>query len=61
MRGFPSFIPQARDYTVTLEGTLGHRKGWRPLLTFTLRMGNMISPSQYITYSNSPRDLTEGD
>ncbi|GLP65751.1 hypothetical protein TUSST3_23710 [Streptomyces sp. TUS-ST3] len=58
---FPGFIPQARDYTVTLEGTLGHRKGWRPLLTFTLRMGNMINPSQYITYSNSPHDLTEAD
>ena len=58
---FPGFIPQARDYTVILEGTLGHRKGWRPLLTFTLRMGNMISPSQYITYSNSPRAVTEAD
>ncbi|MFF0760599.1 hypothetical protein ACFYWH_11215 [Streptomyces sp. NPDC003737] len=58
---FPGFIPQARDYTIALEATLGHRKGWRPLLTFTLRMSNMISPSQYITYSNSPRNLTEAD
>ncbi|UUU23312.1 hypothetical protein [Streptomyces sp. DSM 40750] len=58
---FPGFIPQPRDYTVTLEVMLGHRKRWQPFLTFTLHAGNMISPSQYITYSNSPRDLTEAD
>lgn len=58
---FPGFVPQARDYVVSLEAKLGHRKEWRPLLTFTLRLAHMTSPGQYITYSNSARDLTKKD
>ncbi|GGX10674.1 hypothetical protein GCM10010297_35330 [Streptomyces malachitofuscus] len=55
---FPGFVPEARDYRVVIETRLGHRKGWRPLLTFTWRAARMTSPGQYITYSNSPDDLT---
>ncbi|MBX9396353.1 hypothetical protein K4749_22850 [Streptomyces sp. TRM72054] len=55
---FPGFVPEARDYRVVIETRLGHRKGWRPLLTFTWRAARMTFPDRYITYSNSPDDLT---
>ncbi|GGW60485.1 hypothetical protein [Streptomyces xantholiticus] len=31
----PGFVPEMRDYRVRLEARLGHRGGWRPVLTFT--------------------------
>ncbi|MFF9640534.1 hypothetical protein [Kitasatospora aureofaciens] len=65
---FPGFLPEARDYRVSIEAKLGHRQGWIgfrtdrvELLAFTLRVGHMVSPDAYITYSNSPRDLSAGD
>ncbi|KUN03537.1 hypothetical protein AQI95_23925 [Streptomyces yokosukanensis] len=44
---FSGFMPEARDYTVQLQARVGHRKGWRRLLTFTLRAANIIDPSRY--------------
>ncbi|OXY92757.1 hypothetical protein BEK98_25035 [Streptomyces diastatochromogenes] len=40
---------------------MGHRKGWRPVLTFTLRAANIIDPNQYTVYSNAPLELTKED
>ncbi|MET9926393.1 MULTISPECIES: hypothetical protein [unclassified Streptomyces] len=56
---FPGFVPEARNYRVVIEARLGHRKGWRSLLTFTWHAARMTTPNQYITYSNSPHDLSE--
>ncbi|MFE6825301.1 hypothetical protein [Streptomyces sp. NPDC057690] len=68
---FPGFVPDARDYKAVIEARLGHRrlrdhvlrrnKAWLPLLTFTLRAGQIISPGSYIAYSNRPGDRTEED
>jgi hypothetical protein len=58
---FPGFQLEAKDYRVRIEGLLGHKKGWRPLLEFTLRAGHITYPDSYITYGNSPRDVTPED
>ncbi|MGA5527525.1 hypothetical protein [Streptomyces pseudogriseolus] len=58
---FPGFVPEARDYVISVEARVGHRKKWQPLLTFTLRLAHMTSPGQYITYSNSPREISADD
>ncbi|WP_406837323.1 hypothetical protein ACICHK_15205 [Streptomyces sp. AHU1] len=55
---FPGFVPEARDYQVVIDVRMGHRKGWKPLLKFTWRAARMSTPGQYITYSNSPHDLS---
>ncbi|MEU5321899.1 hypothetical protein AB0G67_34870 [Streptomyces sp. NPDC021056] len=55
---FPGFVPEARDYQVRIEAWLGHRQRWHPVLTFTWRAARMSTPGRYITYSNSPQDLT---
>src|SRR5205823_3680098 len=56
---FPGLTLSARDYQVRIEARLGHKKGWRKMLTFTLRAGQISFPEQYIAYSNSPFDLTD--
>jgi hypothetical protein len=56
---FPEVTPLARDYRVRIEAKLGHRKHWKPLVTFTLGGAHITEPEAYITYSNSPRDLTD--
>ncbi|GGR52566.1 hypothetical protein [Streptomyces aurantiogriseus] len=43
---FSGLIPEARDYKVRIQVRVGHRKGWRTLLTFTLRTTNIIHPDQ---------------
>jgi hypothetical protein len=58
---FPGLVLAARDYRVVIEVRVGHRKGWHTLLDFTLRAGHISFPEQYITYSNSPFDLTKED
>jgi hypothetical protein len=40
---------------------VGHRKGWRPLLTFTLRTTNIIDPDRYAVCNNAPLELTKED
>ncbi|MFE4964440.1 hypothetical protein [Streptomyces sp. NPDC056660] len=55
------FMPEARDYKVQLQVRVGHRKGWRRLLTFTLRAANIIDPSRYTVYNNAPVELTKED
>lgn len=44
-----------------MEVELGHRQGWRELLTFTLRATRITTPGQYRAYNNSPRDMTDED
>lgn len=58
---FSGFVAEARDYKVQIQVRLGHRKGWRPLLTFTLRAANIIDPDRYTVYSNAPLELTKHD
>jgi hypothetical protein len=58
---FSGFLPEARDYQVQLQVRVGHRKGWRRLLTFTLRAANIIDPDRYTVYNNAPAELTKED
>ncbi|MER5521578.1 hypothetical protein [Streptomyces sp. NPDC002763] len=58
---FSGFVPEPRDYKVQLQVRVGHRKGWRSLLMFTLRAANIIDPDRYTVYSNAPLELTKED
>ncbi|MGW1504374.1 hypothetical protein ACWCQW_38775 [Streptomyces mirabilis] len=58
---FPGLLPEARDYKAQIQVRVGHRKGWRPLLTFTLRTTNIIDPDRYAVYNNAPLELTKED
>ncbi|MFF4347040.1 hypothetical protein [Streptomyces sp. NPDC001530] len=58
---FPGFVPEARDYKVRIQVRVGHRKGWRSLLTFTLRTTNIIHPDRYTVCHNAPLELTKED
>ncbi|MEU2427013.1 hypothetical protein ABZ619_39375 [Streptomyces sp. NPDC007851] len=58
---FSGFLPEARDYKAQLQVRVGHRKGWRPLLTFILRAANIIDPHRYTVYDNAPLGLTKED
>ncbi|MDX2730470.1 MULTISPECIES: hypothetical protein [Streptomyces] len=58
---FPGLVPEARDYKVQVQVRVGHRKGWRPLVTFTLRTTNIIDPVRYAVYNNAPLELTKED
>jgi len=60
-RAVPGFVSEARDYKVQIYVRVGHRKGWRRLLTFTLRAANIIHPDRYTAYSNAPAELTKED
>ncbi|WNO76905.1 hypothetical protein [Streptomyces sp. AM8-1-1] len=58
---FSGLIPEARDYKVRIQVRVGHRKGWRSLLTFTLRTTNITYPDRYTVYNNVPVELTKED
>lgn len=58
---FTGLVPEARDYKVRIQARVGHRKGWRSLLTFTLRTTNIIFPDRYTVYNNAPLELTKED
>lgn len=58
---FSGLVPEARDYKVRIQVRVGHRKGWRSLLTFTLRTTNIIYPDRYTVYNNVPVELTKDD
>lgn len=58
---FSGFPPDARDYKAQIHVRVGHRKGWRPLLTFTLRAANIVAPDRYTVYNNAPVELTKED
>ncbi|MFD9097731.1 hypothetical protein [Streptomyces collinus] len=58
---FSGFLPEARDYKAQIQVRVGHRKGWRPLLTFTLRAANILDPDHYTVYDNAPVELTKQD
>ncbi|MFE5028645.1 hypothetical protein ACFRAO_36470 [Streptomyces sp. NPDC056656] len=56
---FSGLVPEARDYKVRIQVRVGHRRGWRSLLTFTLRTTNIIYPDRYAVYINAPLELTK--
>ncbi|MER5185543.1 hypothetical protein ABT009_46025 [Streptomyces sp. NPDC002896] len=58
---FSGLVPEARDYKLRIQVRVGHRKGWRSLLTFTLRTTNIIHPDQYTVCKNAPIELTKED
>ncbi|WP_435224374.1 hypothetical protein [Streptomyces sp. Tue6028] len=58
---FSGFVVQPRDYKVQIQVRVDRRKGWCPLLTFTLRAANIIDPERYTVYSNAPLVLTKED
>ncbi|MEV5787816.1 hypothetical protein AB0L42_43785 [Streptomyces sp. NPDC052287] len=58
---FSGFVPEPRNYKAQIQARLGHRKGWRTLLTFTLRAANIIDPDRYTVYRNAPLELTKED
>jgi hypothetical protein len=58
---FPGLNISARDYRVVIEVKLAHRRRWKTLADFTLRLGHMVEPDRYIAYSNAPHDLTKED
>ncbi|WP_161202331.1 hypothetical protein [Streptomyces sp. SID1328] len=58
---FAGVVLAPRDYKVQIQVRVGHRKGWRPLLTFTLRAANIVDRKRYIVYSNAPVELTKED
>ncbi|MEV6654507.1 hypothetical protein [Streptomyces sp. NPDC051219] len=58
---FSGLVPKARDYKVRIQVRVGHRKGWRSLLTFTLRTNNIIHPDRYTVCNNAPLELTKED
>ncbi|MEV6654520.1 hypothetical protein [Streptomyces sp. NPDC051219] len=58
---FSGLVPKAGDYKVRIQVRVGHRKGWRSLLTFTLRTNNIIHPDRYTVCNNAPLELTKED
>ncbi|WP_426570232.1 hypothetical protein [Streptomyces canus] len=58
---FSGLVPEARDYKVRIQVRVGHCRGWRSLLTFTLRTTNIIHPDQYAVCNNAPLELTKED
>lgn len=58
---FSWLVPEHRDYKIQIQVRVGHRKGWRSLLTFTLRTNNIIHPDRYTVYNNAPLELTKED
>ena len=58
---FPGAIPKVRPYRALIEVKLGHRKKWKRLLQFTIRAEHITEITAYITYSNSPYDITPED
>ena len=58
---FPGFELERLNYNVRIEAKVAHKEGWQTLLGFTLRAGNIISPTSYITYSNAPFTPTAED
>ncbi|MFJ1971826.1 hypothetical protein ACIO93_24465 [Streptomyces sp. NPDC087903] len=52
------FIPESRDYRLTIEARLGHRREWQPLVTFTWHAAR-VTNTAYIAYRNSIDDLSE--
>jgi hypothetical protein len=53
------FALKARDYRVAVEAKLGHKWDWDTVLQFTLHVGRIVEPEYYITYENTPDDLSE--
>lgn len=54
------FVPEARQYRVSIEALLGHRNEWHPVVTFTWHADRLVHPSNYIAYRNTA-EAVEGD
>lgn len=50
----PGFALDQREYAVTVEAKLGHRKNWVPLVKFQLRAQNIKNQALYLAHSNDP-------
>lgn len=57
----PGITLKPQDYRVQIEGRLGHRPGWTPLLDFTLRASHILNPDDYLAYSNAPVEMSKED
>ncbi|WP_424528976.1 hypothetical protein ACOZ38_04700 [Sphaerisporangium viridialbum] len=51
---FAGASPELRDQTVRLEVKFGHKKKWKTVLKFKLRLSRVTDPHVYIAYSNDP-------
>jgi hypothetical protein len=58
---FPSVSPEPRDYIVSVEAMLGHRRGWRELMSFVLHAGHIRVPDRNVAYSNDPGAVTNAE
>ncbi|MER7677043.1 hypothetical protein [Streptomyces sp. NPDC096934] len=54
------FVPEARQYRVSIDALLGHRNDWQSLVTFTWHADRLVHPSNYIAYRNIA-EVLEGD
>jgi len=58
---FPNSAPQPRNYVVSVEVKLGHRKSWRNLISFSFHADHVSEPVNYVAYSNEPTAVSEQD
>jgi len=52
---FPGVVPEQRGYPLVVEARSSRSDGWRRVLSFTLQLGNLIHPSNYIVLHQSAR------
>jgi hypothetical protein len=55
----PGVVPEQRGYPVAVELQSSRNQAWQPALRFTLQLGNLIHPGNYIVYSNDPDYLDD--
>lgn len=55
---FPGVVPEQRGYPLVVEARSSRSDGWQRVLSFTLQLGNLIHPSNYIVYTNQHDYLT---
>lgn len=51
-------VPEQRGYPLVVEARSSRSDGWQRVLSFTLQLGNLIHPSNYIVYTNQHDYLT---
>jgi hypothetical protein len=55
------FRLKAADYRVAVVARLGHKENWHKVLSFTLHVGRITDPENFITYENTSDNLSEDD
>ena len=58
---FPGFKLDKKTYRVKMEVFTDEETNWKKLIEFDLLAGNVLSPNQYIAYSNRPIIQTRED